>query len=77
MEQTLSLVSWLDIDAPHTYLVRADGEQAYSEQAFWIGMFWVVSRRHSTAGHGDVGPSLAIMAEGPFVKRDWAIRGRK
>lgn len=72
MEQTLSLDELLDVDAPHTYLVRADGD-SMTGAGILDGDVLVVSRA-LTARHGDV--VIAAIDGETFVKR-LAIRGEE
>lgn len=72
MEQTLSLDELLDIDAPHTYLVRADGD-SMTGAGILDGDVLVVSRALS-GRHGDV--VIAAINGETFVKR-LALRGEE
>lgn len=65
MEQTLSLDELLDIDAPHTYLVRAEGD-SMNGAGILDGDVLVVSRA-LTGRHGDV--VIAAINGETFVKR--------
>ncbi|MGB9669938.1 MAG: LexA family protein [Halothiobacillaceae bacterium] len=65
MEQALSLDALLDIDAPHTYLVRAQGHSMEGAGIF-DGDVLVVSRA-LTAKHGDI--VIAAINGDTFVKR--------
>lgn len=65
MEQTLSLDELLDIDAPHTYLVRAEGD-SMTGAGILDGDVLVVSRA-LTGRHGDV--VIAAINGETFVKR--------
>lgn len=65
MEQTLSLDELLDIDAPHTYLVRADGD-SMTGAGILDGDVLVVIRALS-GRHGDV--VIAAINGETFVKR--------
>ena len=65
MEQTLSLDELLDIDAPHTYLVRAEGD-SMTGAGILDGDVMVVSRA-LTGRHGDV--VIAAINGETFVKR--------
>lgn len=72
MEQTLSLDELLDIDAPHTYLVRAEGD-SMTGAGILDGDVLVVSRA-LTGKHGDV--VIAAINGETFVKR-LAVRGEE
>ncbi|MFO7705540.1 MAG: translesion error-prone DNA polymerase V autoproteolytic subunit [Halopseudomonas sp.] len=72
MEQTLSLDELLDIDAPHTYLVRANGD-SMTGAGILDGDVLVVSRA-LTGRHGDV--VIAAINGETFVKR-LALRGHE
>ena len=72
MEQTLSLDELLDVDAPHTYLVRADGD-SMTGAGILDGDVLVVSRALS-GRHGDV--VIAAINGETFVKR-LAVRGEQ
>ncbi len=65
MEQTLSLDALLDIDAPHTYLVRARG-QSMEGAGIFDGDVLIVSRALS-ARSGDI--VIAAINGETFVKR--------
>lgn len=65
MEQTLSLDTLLDIDAPHTYLVRAHGDSMIGAGIFDEDVL-VVSRA-ATPKHGDI--IIAAINGDTFVKR--------
>ncbi len=65
IEQSLSLDELLDIDAPQTYLVRADGHSMI-EAGIHDGDVLVVSKA-LTAVHGDV--VIAAINGETFVKR--------
>tara|TARA_R110002124_G_scaffold287132_1_gene470613 strand:- start:3000 stop:3437 length:438 start_codon:yes stop_codon:yes gene_type:complete len=65
MEQTLSLDELLDIDAPHTYLVRAEGDSMIGA-GILDGDVLVVSRA-LTGRNGDV--VIAAINGETFVKR--------
>lgn len=65
MEQTLSLDALLDIDAPHTYLVRARG-QSMEGAGIFDGDVLIVSRA-LTARSGDI--VIAAINGETFVKR--------
>ena len=72
MEQALSLDELLDIDAPHTYLVRSDGDSMRGAGIF-DGDVLVVSRA-LTGRHGDI--VIAAINGETFVKR-LSIRGEE
>lgn len=65
LEKTISLDALLDIDAPHTYLVRAHGDSMIGAGIF-DGDVLVVSRA-LTARHGDI--VIAAINGDSFVKR--------
>lgn len=65
MEHTLSLDALLDIDAPHTYLVRARG-QSMEGAGIFDGDVLIVSRA-LTARSGDI--VIAAINGETFVKR--------
>lgn len=65
LEKTISLDTLLDIDAPHTYLVRAHGDSMIGAGIF-DGDVLVVSRA-LTARHGDI--VIAAINGDSFVKR--------
>lgn len=72
MEQTLSLDELLDIDAPHAYLARADGDIMTGARIL-DGDLLVVSRALS-GRHGDV--VIAAINGETLIKR-LALRGQE